>query len=204
MSENIRVRPLRADVREQVLAAAREEFGERGYAGTSVAQVAARAGFTKGAVYSNFGGKPELFAAAVQAYFTETVGDAFSGALAAAIDDPALPAARAMGRALARDVVRGSRWPSLLSEFRALAHTDPELARLYADLRRTQRRQLSDALRAAGQQVLLRPGLDLEVGATLLLTTVHGLTVEHAAAPDALPAGLVEDVFTHVLEGVLA
>ena len=39
-----RVRPLRSDVREQIVAAAGEEFAERGYAGTSVAQVAARAG----------------------------------------------------------------------------------------------------------------------------------------------------------------
>ena len=79
-----RVRPLRADVRDQVVAAAREEFAEHGFAGTSVAQVAARAGFTKGAVYSNFEGKPELFAAAMQAYFAELVGGAFADALSAA------------------------------------------------------------------------------------------------------------------------
>ncbi|RYZ30923.1 MAG: TetR family transcriptional regulator, partial [Propionibacteriaceae bacterium] len=68
MTSTTRVRPLRSDVREQIVVAAGAEFSERGYAGTSVAQVAARAGFTKGAVYSNFGGKPELFAAAMQAY----------------------------------------------------------------------------------------------------------------------------------------
>ena len=49
-----------------------------------VAQVAARAGFTKGAVYSNFGGKPELFAAAMQAYFAGAVVGAFADALGAA------------------------------------------------------------------------------------------------------------------------
>lgn len=198
-----RVRPLRSDVREQVLAAARDEFAEHGYAGTSVAQVALRAGFTKGAVYSNFGGKPELFAAAMRVYFTEVVVDAFAGALQAAANATGRPAP-AMARALATDVLRGGRWPALLGEFRSVAARDPELGRVYAELRVTQRAELVEALRRAGEQVPLQPGLDLEVAATLLLTCVHGLSVERSAAPEAVPTALVEGLFTHVLDGILA
>jgi AcrR family transcriptional regulator len=44
-----------------LLATARELFGERGYAATSIEEVAARAGVTKGAVYHHFGGKADLF-----------------------------------------------------------------------------------------------------------------------------------------------
>ena len=44
-----------------LLSAARELFGEQGYAATSIEEVAARAGVTKGAVYHHFGGKAELF-----------------------------------------------------------------------------------------------------------------------------------------------
>src|SRR3981081_1813918 len=44
-----------------LLSAARELFGERGYAATSIEEVAARAGVTKGAVYHHFGGKANLF-----------------------------------------------------------------------------------------------------------------------------------------------
>jgi AcrR family transcriptional regulator len=44
-----------------LLAAAREMFGESGYAATSIEDVAARAGVTKGAVYHHFGGKANLF-----------------------------------------------------------------------------------------------------------------------------------------------
>ncbi len=44
-----------------LVAAARELFGERGYAATSIEEVAARAGVTKGAVYHHFGGKATLF-----------------------------------------------------------------------------------------------------------------------------------------------
>ncbi|HEX3507605.1 MAG TPA: TetR/AcrR family transcriptional regulator [Candidatus Dormibacteraeota bacterium] len=44
-----------------LLAAARELFGENGYAATSIEEMAARAGVTKGAVYHHFGGKSSLF-----------------------------------------------------------------------------------------------------------------------------------------------
>jgi AcrR family transcriptional regulator len=44
-----------------LLSAARELFGESGYAATSIEEVAARAGVTKGAVYHHFGGKATLF-----------------------------------------------------------------------------------------------------------------------------------------------
>ena len=199
-----RVRPLRADVREQIVAAAGEEFAERGYAGTSVAQVAARAGFTKGAVYSNFGGKPELFAAAMQAYFTEAVVGAFADALRAAAAVTDRPPARAMAHALAENVLLGERWPTLLGEFRSVVAAEPALRDLYGELRVAQRAQLVDALRRAGEQVALRPDLDLEVAATLLLTCVHGLSVERLAAPAAIPTALVEGLFAHVLEGILA
>jgi AcrR family transcriptional regulator len=207
-----RVRPLRSDVRDQILAAAGEEFTERGYVATSVAQVAARAGFTKGAVYSNFGGKPELFAAAMQVYFASAIVDAFSDALAAAADSPAdgtgsepgQGRARAMAHALAESVLLGERWPTLLGEFRSVVAHEPTLVDLYAELRVAQREQLVDALRHAGEQVPLRADLDLEVAATLLHTCVHGLSVERSASPEAMPKALVEGLFTHVLEGIIA
>lgn len=44
-----------------LIAAARELFGERGYAATSLDDVAAQAGVTKGALYHHFGGKASLF-----------------------------------------------------------------------------------------------------------------------------------------------
>ncbi|HXM72294.1 MAG TPA: helix-turn-helix domain-containing protein [Candidatus Dormibacteraeota bacterium] len=44
-----------------LITAARELFGERGYAATSIDEVAARAGVTKGAFYHHFGGKANLF-----------------------------------------------------------------------------------------------------------------------------------------------
>ena len=47
--------------RADLLTAARRVFAEKGYEGASVGDVAAAAGYTKGAVYANFGSKEELF-----------------------------------------------------------------------------------------------------------------------------------------------
>lgn len=47
--------------RASLLAAARTVFAQRGFEGASVGDIAAEAGYTKGALYSQFGSKEELF-----------------------------------------------------------------------------------------------------------------------------------------------
>jgi AcrR family transcriptional regulator len=64
--------PLTADrrrqqTREYLLQAAGQVFAERGFYGATLDEVAARAGFTKGAVYSNFKNKDDLFLALLEA-----------------------------------------------------------------------------------------------------------------------------------------
>src|SRR3954454_14996258 len=49
------------DTRDALVAAARELFGSRGYAGTSVNDVAAHARLTPGALFHHFGSKAALF-----------------------------------------------------------------------------------------------------------------------------------------------
>jgi len=49
--------------RADLLAAARELFGEQGFAETSADEIVARAGVTKGALYHHFSGKEDLFRA---------------------------------------------------------------------------------------------------------------------------------------------
>ena len=57
-------RPSRAErqaqTREKLIAVARQLFIADGYAATTLDKVAEAAGFSKGAVYSNFSGKEEL------------------------------------------------------------------------------------------------------------------------------------------------
>ena len=52
-----------AETRERVLEAATRVFARRGYAAASIEEIAEEAGFSHGAVYSNFAGKEALFLA---------------------------------------------------------------------------------------------------------------------------------------------
>ncbi|MGD1058555.1 MAG: helix-turn-helix domain-containing protein, partial [Solirubrobacteraceae bacterium] len=51
----------RANTRERLLVAARSVFARSGFHGASVDEIASEAGFSTGALYSNFGGKEDLF-----------------------------------------------------------------------------------------------------------------------------------------------
>ena len=58
----------RQQTNDVLIAAATEVFAERGYEGASLEEIAERAGFTRGAIYKNFGSKEELFFAVTERY----------------------------------------------------------------------------------------------------------------------------------------
>jgi AcrR family transcriptional regulator len=67
------VRKTQAERREEILAAALEEFAEHGYQGGSTERIAARAGISQPYVFRLFGTKKELFKAIVSRCFRETL-----------------------------------------------------------------------------------------------------------------------------------
>lgn len=65
----------REETRQRLLDAGLAVFSERGYAGTSVEEIASRAGYTRGAFYSNFADKEELFFALMDARMERRVAE---------------------------------------------------------------------------------------------------------------------------------
>lgn len=67
----------RAETRQRLLEAATEVFAARGFEGASIDEISERAGFSRGAFYSNFSGKPELLVALceqrLRAFTTERI-----------------------------------------------------------------------------------------------------------------------------------
>src|ERR1700754_988811 len=57
--------------KERILEAARELFAERGYAGTSIRDIAERLEMTKAALYYHFPGKQDVLAALVEPWLLE-------------------------------------------------------------------------------------------------------------------------------------
>ena len=62
----VRTRPTRDDTREKLFEAAAEVFEERGIGAASIQTIAAAAGFTRGAFYSNFESKDDLIVAMLE------------------------------------------------------------------------------------------------------------------------------------------
>ena len=77
-----RVRMTGAQRRQQLLDVGREVFAQRGYDGTSIEELAARADVSKPVVYEHFGGKEGLYTVVVDREM-ERLLDRFTSALAA-------------------------------------------------------------------------------------------------------------------------
>lgn len=72
--------------REQLLAVSRTLFAEKGFDGTSIEEIAARAKVSKPVVYEHFGGKEGIYAVVVDREI-----EALLGALTGALSSPAHP-----------------------------------------------------------------------------------------------------------------
>jgi AcrR family transcriptional regulator len=70
----VRTRPTRDDTREKLFEAAARVFEEQGIGGASIEAIAAAAGFTRGAFYSNFKSKDELIIAMLEDHVEQSIG----------------------------------------------------------------------------------------------------------------------------------
>src|SRR5690242_11786233 len=89
--------------RADLVTAAREVFMRRGFHAASLEEISEQAGYTKGAVYSNFAGKDELFLAVLDAH---AAGRARAYARAAA----GAPGLEEALRALSREMTGGAEY----------------------------------------------------------------------------------------------
>ena len=68
-----RTRPTRDDTRDKLFEAAARVFEEQGINAASIEAIAAAAGFTRGAFYSNFASKDELIVAMLEDHVEQTI-----------------------------------------------------------------------------------------------------------------------------------
>jgi AcrR family transcriptional regulator len=168
--------------RALLLAAARRVFLDRGYYAATLEQIADEAGFSKGAVYSRFASKADMFLALLEERIAERAAQnaglavklAGSGDFGAVVD-------------LARRAERGAPgWRLLVTEFRVHAARDPELNRRYAALHARTVDGIAGVLASiseGGAEVLPCPPRQL---AELMLAIEAGVALEQLANPDAL------------------
>jgi AcrR family transcriptional regulator len=69
----VRTRPTRDDTRDRLFEAAARVFEEQGIGGVSIEAIAAAAGFSRGAFYSNFKSKDELIIAMIEDHVARSI-----------------------------------------------------------------------------------------------------------------------------------
>jgi AcrR family transcriptional regulator len=168
-----------ARTRAQLIETAREMFLRDGYFATSLDKVADAAGYSKGAVYSNFASKDELCLAVLDALLTERAGEIalavagrkrFAGKLAAFENW----ATHALG---------DEGWITLEIEFASQARANPELRTAFAERAGAIRSAIALMLKAGAQEAGGQLPLPAEELATTVLSVGLGLAVQRAFDP---------------------
>ncbi|WP_026403788.1 TetR/AcrR family transcriptional regulator [Actinomadura rifamycini] len=189
----------REEVRRRLLAEAVRVFTERGYDDARIEDIAHAAGFTKGAVYSNFGGKRELFGAVLGqgaedelATVTAEIGGGGTDALIERI--AALITAR---------IVTDTGHGQLGLEFAARAARDEETRAVLAPMRRAQRDNAARAVAEVSDRTGAGPAVPAELAGLILHCLTNGLVNEHLADPEGVTADVIERAFIAVLTALL-
>jgi AcrR family transcriptional regulator len=125
----------RAETRQRLLQAALEVFAEEGFGRSTVDQVCTRAGYSRGAFYSNFETLDELFLAVWEHRSAEQITrmrEAFEAFERAAVKD-----VHGVVTHLLRAVPMDEDWYRVSTEFTAHALRNPQLRRMIAERERS-------------------------------------------------------------------
>jgi AcrR family transcriptional regulator len=181
-----------AQTRSELLDAAARVFVERGFEGASIEAICDEAGYTRGAFYSNFGSKAELFAELLQqrAYTTYR-------RMAAAAAEGKRQSLRETGEQLAAiQANEDGRWLfRLWLELLAYAGRDEQFRKLaggfWSATRDMSAAGIRDAYAEAGQQPPAPPALL----ATAMIALDIGLALQHFVDPEAVPLDAYPELY---------
>jgi AcrR family transcriptional regulator len=185
--------------RSDLVAAGLSVFLERGFHGASLDDIAERAGYSKGAVYSNFAGKDELFLAVLDAQFEQR-----ARVLADVIfDEEELDESfRAVSRSMVAADEGEPRWTPLLLEFWAHSSRRPELRAAVSERRErffTIMAGLIEELAKRHGITLTIPSKEIARGSNAL---ARGIALDRLLDPDTVSADLFEEMHTAYCHGV--
>lgn len=191
----------RADTQQRLVAAAREVFAEHGIRGASVSAICARAGFTRGAFYSNHASKEELFLELYRSESEAQVGrlrDAVAGVLGTPerVADP-VALTRHLGRAVAAAFRRDPVWFRLTAEFEVHGLDQPPVREATAAIDREVRRAVEDVVAEA----LATAGLTSTLPAAEIADAMLG--IYNDAVRRALLTGDTDSTVRHAIETVI-
>jgi AcrR family transcriptional regulator len=182
-----------AETRQRLLEAAEYVFRRRGFSGATVEEITERAGFSRGAFYSNFESREQLFIELLHS----RVYDDFTRMLERT---PRERTARKQMAATAREFARryehAERWLfELWLECLAHAARHPEFASLPATFWRGNRALTAQTIDATYGQVGERPPIESKHLATALTALDIGLAIQNLVDPEEVPLSLYPKLY---------
>ncbi len=191
----------RQQTRDHLLAAAAEVFAERGFHGASLDEVAAVAGFTKGAVYSNFKNKEDLFLALFKANF-----DREMDALRATLTDSKAPPENRISDfvGLIRDQTKqsGSNFSVLYQEFWLYAARNPVVREQLIRIDDEGARALAQILQSENERVGVEPLKSPLQTARLVEILFRGIGQLRVLQPEMVDDEFIEAAIAFVARGL--
>jgi AcrR family transcriptional regulator len=190
------------EARDELLTAALKVFARRGYREASVDEIAAEAGYSKGAVYWHFSGKEDLLVTLID----ERI-DARARELAALMESA--PVERDMSAEATREFARrmkDDRDAVLLErEYWSLAIRDPELRARYAERQTELRASLARALEIRARHLGTPDlGMSPEDVARVTMSIIDGLSVDELVEPGSVRPELLGETLVLIYLGLLA
>ena len=190
--EGTRPKRRRAETVERLLDAALETFADIGFAAGSVEDICRRGGFTRGAFYSSFRTKDELFGAL---FARETTRDlARAEQQLTGIEQEADPVAAAVERCLS--TFRADRtWVLVLTEYRLHAARHPEAAAALEEHSAELHTRLTALIDTAAARAAVRLALPAGDLARIVAALHDGSVISHLPG-----AGRLDDAASTHLE----
>jgi AcrR family transcriptional regulator len=188
----------RAMTREHLIEAAAVVFARDGYSGASLDDVAATAGFTKGAVYSNFKSKEDLFLALID-HRIETQTTAF----AAELEAPAASGSDQLPRI--QDLIERNfdqNEGALHFEFMAYAARNPEIRAKLAERARRGRDAVIRLITDEHERMGTVPAYPIPVLAQMMLALFDGLASLWFLVPELVDDDMLREVLAFLYANI--
>lgn len=166
--------------REQLLKAGRSVLQRRGFLAATVDEIAAEAGYTRGAVYKHFGGKEGLWQTVVAAH-TEAHLQLLGETLDRSANRQDLIAALTPSTFAGDEAA--AKWSTAAMEFMAAVTRHPEAAAASVAAQRLHEEQIVALLEKACRRLHIRPAMPLEQIVVVLGALGGSLSLRAAVDP---------------------
>jgi AcrR family transcriptional regulator len=182
-----------ARTRAELISTAARVFARRGYNGASVEEIAEQAGYSHGAVYSNFDGKADLFLAVLEDYMAERARELAATQVGLEEDEPIEIRARVLADQWMRRFAKDRESFLLHMEFIAHAGRDPELAERFGNRSAALREAIASYIGHYQELEGIESAISADDLAMVLRALGIGLAIEALVSPDAVRDDLYGD-----------